>query len=129
MAEVETLAGGKAIMLPNRSTGDWILHMSMGDFGYDKGARYRLRVRLRADRREGAPDGELFRASVAGMERQFSVSGSEGRDYAWYEVGEWTPALGQIVYIAPGGFDHSKHLASPVGERLWIDQLEVEKIR
>ena len=123
-------SGGRAIRLPNGYAGNWILYMPMGTFGYDAGERYRLRLRVRVDRKDGSPLGPMFEAGIerAGVKARFDTA-ADSEDYRWYDIGEWTPAKGQQIYVAPGTFDKSKSAANPAFEALWIDQVEFEKVR
>ncbi len=121
-------SGGRAIRLTNAFSGNWILYMPMGTFGYDEGDRYRLRVRARVDRRPGASVGEMLEVGISGAEvKRHFLTAADSDDYRWYEVGEWTPRKSQLIYMAPGTFDRHKTPANPAFESLWIDQVEFRR--
>lgn len=121
-------SGGKAYRMPNLYSEDWIAYMPMSNFGYDKGAKYRIRVRVRAERKSGAPDGNLVKVGVEdNVSVTRKVSEADGR-YVWLDFVEWAPSMKQTLYLAPGKFDKKKFAANPAYEFLWFDQVEISKI-
>lgn len=50
-------------------------------------------------------------------------SGSAG-DYVWHDLGSWTPADGQVIWIGPGRFQEP---AGSAVQAVWIDCLEIKR--
>lgn len=120
--------GGVAVNLYNNSCG-WHTTWSLGIIDFDPSCRYRLRVKARASLTGVA--GEVFSIGVydsIGKRSQVSrsIKNTEiGADYAWFDVGEWTPGYSDLLWIMGGLFDKKKLLKSPVHEGVWIGGFEV----
>ncbi|MBQ6247892.1 MAG: DUF4838 domain-containing protein, partial [Kiritimatiellae bacterium] len=110
-------ADGKAIMIFGNHS-EWSVYFQMRFAAFKPNAKYRLRVRLRA---ETIGDGEAFSAGVhrggpCVAKRTSEVSG----DYAWYDVAVWKPDAGQCLWIAPGRFKNGKSAI----KALYIDKID-----
>ena len=121
-------SGGKAYRMPNNFSGDWIISMPMSVFGYDPGARYRYRLRVRVERKPGAPDGNLITSGPGAGDAVTRLASEASDRYAWLEFATFTPNPKQTLFIAPGRFDKKKTYSNPAYESLWIDQIEIEKV-
>ena len=114
-------ADGKAIMLYGNHY-EWSVFFQMRFAAFKPDAKYRLRVRLRA---ETVGDGEAFWAGIErggpGVAKKTSeVSG----DYAWYDVAVWKPNAGQYFWIGPGRFKNGKSAIKD----LYIDKIAFERV-
>ena len=113
-------ADGKAIMLYGNHY-EWSVFFQMRFAAFKPDAKYRLRVRLRA---ETVGDGEAFWAGIErggpGVAKKTSeVSG----DYAWYDVAVWKPNAGQYFWIGPGRFKNGKSAIKD----LYIDKIAFDE--
>ena len=117
-------SGGKALWL-NNDNYQWYTQYHLDDVAFAPGEEYVLSVRLRA-KPTGEP-GEVVRIGVhdSGNAKGGGVRSFRAKDikegYADYEVLTWTPASGQMLYIAPGHFDVAKQAVSTAHEGIWID--------
>ena len=122
--------GGKAFRYSNEFSGDWVTYIPMECFGRDEGAKYRIRIRARIDPKEGGEPCEVFDTGTSAKSHLKSVMSSElGADYRWVDLFEWVPEPGKYVYIAFGRFDRTKHIENPAAKAMWIDQIEIEKVK
>ena len=124
--------GGKAVRLA--STGyDWLVRFPANAIAYDSDEEYRLRVRVKVDRKPGG-NGEAFWAGVYDGVRQMScgiVSKNVEdviEDYRWYDVmDQWKPRLGQYFWIGAGRFGGTG--GSPSHRGVYVDALELSRDR
>ena len=119
---------------------EWAATLPLEAVAFDPGVRYRLRLRVRVELEPGRA-GEAFWAgiydymgkqSVISMSRSVAEaagdaanagSGSAG-DYVWHDLGSWTPADGQVIWIGPGRFQEP---AGSAVQAVWIDCLEIKR--
>ena len=101
---------------------------------FDLGAKYRLRIRAKVQLKPNA-SGEAFSFGIWHPAEKKEVgkcsitaSAVQGKDYAWYDGFEFTPADGCLLWVAPGFFDLAKSKTSPVHDGIWIDCLSIERV-
>ena len=98
---------GRAVKLFNTHTSTCV-SFHMRNVMFDKGARYRLRARIRVEKAK-VGTGVAFRAYIRenGSNKilgEINPSVSEIKDgYVWYDVLTWTPKWNDFFYMAPGG--------------------------
>lgn len=120
--------GGEAVKLFNTES-NWYTTWKLAAIDFGSGRRYRLRVKARAALTGVA--GEAFSIGVHDAVRDRghvsrSVKSDEiGADYAWYDVGEWTPGANDLLWVMAGSFDKKKLRTSPVHDGIWIGGLEI----
>ena len=121
--------GGRAVFLANDNY-QWYTTFPLSQVAFEPGARYTLRVRLRADV-TGRP-GEVVLIGVhdySAKKGRGSLSLNAGKlkdGYAWYDVLTWEPdSRNQTVYIAPGRFDRKSSPTSPAHNGVWLDSFEI----
>jgi len=119
---------GKALKLFNTHF-EWCATFPMYKVGFEPGAKYKIRVRVRVDKlRDG---GEAFWAGVYDPVAKCGRGGIQPRtekvsaDYAWYDVCTWTPNEKEYFWIGPGRF--GKDGKSSINA-LWIDKLEISRV-
>lgn len=110
----------------------WAVTLPLERVAFDPAARYRLRLRARVEPVAGR-DGEAFWAgiydyaakkSVIFVSKSVAEAGGSGGEYVWHDLGEWTPAAGQGIWIGPGRFQEPGGSAV---KAVWIDCLEIER--
>ena len=121
--------GGRAIMAYSKFYG-WRVKYFFRDLAFDKGEKYRVRVRLRVEG-TGNP-GEAFSAGLydKNQKRQFLVSkrydvGETSDRYAWYDIGGITPTDTSMVWISTA----KPSDAPPATMSIVLDALEISRVR
>jgi len=123
-------ADGFAARLTNTHY-EWCLQWKFDPGWFEKGAKYRLELRARID--GTGKEGEAFWAGVYDTARRRGCCSTQREtsqmkpDYAWYEVGVWTPEPNQYVWVGPGRFDKKAGAASAIGA-LYVDSLRVTRM-
>ncbi len=92
---------------------------------YDPGARYAVRVRVRAELEQGAT-GEVFCATLGKMEK--AVTATEVRDgqWHWYDVGSAELSDALEFQFRPGRF--AKGGGRNTVRNLYVDQVEIARV-
>ncbi|MDD4622527.1 MAG: hypothetical protein PHG71_04750, partial [Kiritimatiellae bacterium] len=122
---------GSAMKLYN-SHYEWCTPLRFRHVAFDKGQKYRVRMRVRVEKTPGK-DGEAFWAGVYDADKKRPCGGIERKtsqvsdSYEWYDVAEWTPEPGHYFWIGPGRFDKKGGAESSV-QALYIDRLELTRI-
>lgn len=122
---------GSAMKLYN-SHYEWCTTLRFRHVAFDKGQKYRVRMRVRVEKTPGK-DGEAFWAGVYDADKKRPCGGIERKtsqvsdSYEWYDVAEWTPEPGHYFWIGPGRFDKKGGAESSV-QALYIDRLELTRI-
>ena len=122
--------GGKAVWLA--ATGfDWLVRFPANAIACDPGEEYRLRLRVKVDRKPGG-NGEAFWAGVYdGVRRRgcgtFSKKVEEvSQGYQWYEVMTgWRPQQGQYFWAGAGRFKGDGESSAHRG--VYVDALEISR--
>lgn len=131
----ENVAGaldGTAFRIVN-TVADWCPVFAAENVAYDEGVKYRVKVRLRLDRKPEMPDGTVFWAG-ANLRGERSLAArtlkaSElSSDWQWHDIGTLAFEPGVFVYIGPASFDKAKSATNPACDAVWIDQLVLERV-
>lgn len=98
---------GRAIKVVPPCDG-WIVRFPMKRAAFKPDTKYRVRVRLRAEIKDGKADGAVFRAGIepgqSGSLTRTTLKASNLSDgYAWYEVADWRPRGGDFLWMGPAG--------------------------
>lgn len=119
-------SGGKSMLVPLYRPADWMLHMTMRAFKGDRGTTYRLRLRVRAELKPGAPEVGVFSAGIHGAcSREFTTSQVSG-EYRWYDIGTFRDiGADRMMFIARGIYDAKKYGGNPASDNVWVDQIEI----
>ena len=123
---------GRAVRLDSRDNGGWHTTLPMADVAFDKGVKYRLRIRARAEK-TGA-GGKGFGSSVydgtkkKGLRHSYFNLDNMADGYAWYDILDWTPEKTQNVWIAPGQFDRKTHKRNMGHDGIFIDCIELVRL-
>ena len=133
-------AGNRSALKLFGSHFEWAATLPLEKVAFDPEVRYRLRLRLRVEPEPGRV-GEAFWAGIYDYTAKQSVisvsrsvaeatgstatagSGAAG-EYGWHDLGSWTPADGQVIWIGPGRFQEP---AGSAVKAVWIDCLEIER--
>ena len=97
---------GKALKLFNTHY-DWCVQFQLGKIVFAPGAKYKVQLRVRVDKRR---DGMAFSSGVySQVAKTVRASASfktsqTSEEYEWYDIPEWEPQNGEILWIAPGTF-------------------------
>lgn len=119
---------GKAMKLFNTHY-EWCTTFPMAKVAFERGARYRIRVRARVEK-TGA--GEAFWAGIydpvakKGRGEIHVTTDRASADYVWYDVCTWTPNDDEFFWIGPGRFDLKKGASAVAG--VWIDKIDLSKV-
>ncbi len=122
---------GSAMKLYN-SHYEWCTTLQFRNVAFDRGEKYRLRMRVRVEKKPGR-DGEAFWAGVYDADNKRSCGGIErktsqvGDGYEWYDVAEWIPDTAHLFWIGPGQFDKKGGAESSI-KALYIDKLELSRV-
>ena len=122
---------GSAMKLYN-SHYEWCTRLYFWDVAFDHGEKYRLRMRVRVEKKLDQEDGEAFWAGVYDVGNKRSCGNIErktsqmGDGYEWYDVAEWIPDTAHYFWIGPGRFDKKSGESSI--KALYIDKLELSRV-
>lgn len=115
---------------------EWAAALSLNLVAYDPDVKYKVRVRLRADLREGAlPDAEVFWSGVydpvrkADVGASLSVTAKEcGDDWKWFDVCTICLNDSAFLWVAPGRFKKGKYGENPAHRGVWVDCVEFRRV-
>jgi len=123
---------GSAMKLANTHY-EWCTTLRFSQVAFDPGARYRIRMRVRVEKKPGQT-GEAFWSGVYDAHNRRGCGGgctraveAVGEGYHWYDVAEWVPETDHYFWIGPGRFDKKAHAESPALAALYIDKLEISR--
>ena len=129
-------SGGKAVKIYPKAGGG-VAQYYLHDVHFDKGGKYRLRVRAKVQPKPGAKGG-AFRCGVWSNAASFSPNELYGTTvnadkasagYAWYDVGKpWRPDVGEKVHFGNAPWDPMKSNFNPNVEAVWLDCLEIIRV-
>ena len=130
IADDPAAGNGKAIRLGPTATQWGAVSYRVGEAVVDKGVRYRLRGRIRAEKEPDAKDGPAFRwcvfdyanRKVPVPEREIACSQIADDAYQWYDLGTWQPSAGDRLCFWTGKWNG----AAPY-KAVWIDKLILER--
>ncbi|NLG01454.1 MAG: hypothetical protein GX565_15075, partial [Lentisphaerae bacterium] len=112
---------------------EWCTTLRFSQVAFDPGARYRIRMRVRVEKKPGQT-GEAFWSGVYDAKNRRGCGGgctraveAVGEGYHWYDVAEWVPETDHYFWIGPGRFDKKAHAESPALAALYIDKLEISR--
>ena len=98
----------------------------------DPDASYKLRFRLRVERKPDAPKdvwafcGERIDLVSGGPQERKFTQGDTSEEYQWYELGRpWTPTPSQQVLFRLGGFGNKGYKTHPVVKFAYLDKIEI----
>ena len=114
---------------------EWSVGVDAARFLVDPGAKFRVRVRFRADKT--GKQGEIFRAGVYDpVAKKNVVSGFcirdtdvKGSGYAWYDLFSWEPKGSEFFWLSPGIFDRGKLKRNESFTALAVDRIELVRER
>ena len=120
---------GRAIMAYSKFYG-WRVKYFFRNLAFDKGVKYRVRVRLRAEK-TGNP-GEAFAAGLydknqkpQNLARKHFDVGETSDGYGWYTIGELTPTDTSMVWIATA----KPSVMPPATTAIVVDAMEISRGR
>lgn len=118
-----TAFSGKAYLSYNTQD-NLTLYVRFGNVAYDRGVKYSVRIRVRAELEPGAK-GEVFRATLGRMEKAVVAKDIADDRWHWYEIGvtELSDALTFNFY--PGRF--AKGGGRKTVRNLYVDQIEIAR--
>ena len=122
---------GRALKLFNTHH-QWTVQLPLSQFSFRRGRRYRFRALVRADLRAGF-SGNVFAAGVYDERNRKSagdriVKTADVRPgYAWYDIAEFEPKGGEMLWMAPGLYDPATG-ESVAFDAVYIDKLDVEEV-
>ena len=124
---------GQAIKIFNTSY-QWALQSETETVGFEPGERFRVRVRVRVDKKPGAkPEAVAFTCGVGNksdgrdpskMQRSFRVK-ELGDGYQWCDFGEFAKRPGQYLWMAMGHFDAGQGAEHPDVAAVYVDSVEI----
>ena len=109
----------------------WCTRLYFSDVAFDRGEKYRLRMRARVEKKPGH-EGEAFWAGVYDAANKRSCGNIEPQasqtdeGYAWYDVAEWIPDAPHFFWAGPGRFDEKSGESSI--NAVYIDKLELSRV-
>ncbi len=108
---------------------EWCATMHIDQTDYNPGERYKLRMRVRVEAKEGVSGIALW-AGIYDWENKKShgnitkkTDSFKNSDYVWLDVAEWIPTDTHYFWIGPGRFDEKKETSAI--EALYIDRVEM----
>ena len=108
------------------------LKLRLDDVHCDPDAKYRLRFRVRVERKPDAPKdiwafcGERIDLVSGGPQERKFTQGDMSEEYQWYELGRpWTPMPSQQVIFRLGGFGNKGYKTHPVVKFAYLDKIEI----
>ena len=112
---------------------EWSTRVDAARFVVDPGAKYRVRVRFRADKT--GKSGEVFRAGIydpvakRNVVRDFCIRDTDvkGSGYAWYDLFSWEPKSPEFFWLSPGVYDHKKLSRNEAFTALADDRIELTR--
>ena len=119
---------GSALML-NPSHYGWTARLDTKRIAYDPGAKYRVRVHVKVDKKPGGK-GEAFWTGVWDNVRRkncgsISVKAQNVKDgWQWYDVLTWKPEEGQYFWLGPGRFTGTE---SSAHSGVFVDAIEISR--
>ncbi len=116
-------ADGKAIKLFNTHF-EWCMQRSLNRIGYEPGARYRVRARIRVEKQGRGPAFSAGIYDAAQRHNALSIAPSTDQtsaDYAWYDIGTTPLNDNEYLWIAPGRFDDQNKTAI---KAVYIDKVD-----
>ena len=127
---------GSAIEITNVHYG-WCVTFFLDQVAFKPGRKYRLAARLRvAKAADAVPNDQAFSLGVYDNELKKGRIGTSRRigqvktdDYAWYDLGEWTPgetADMQYFWAATGHFDKTKRACSAA--TVYLDAIRFSEV-
>jgi hypothetical protein len=130
----DPLAEDGSAMKLNNTHYEWCTTLRFSQVAFDPGARYRIRMRVRVEKKPGQT-GEAFWSGVYDAKNRRSCGDcaraveAVGEGYHWYNVTEWVPEADHYFWIGPGRFDKKVHAESPAYAAVYIDKLEISRIK
>ena len=128
----EKATNGKAVKMRNTDSGGWYTHLPLSDVLFDEGIKYKLRIRVRANK-IGSAQGKGFGAGVydpvnkKGIKYTYYDLKDLSEDYQWFEILDWVPERTQYIWIAPGHFDKKKYTCHPGHDGVYVDSVEISR--
>ena len=97
---------------------EWSCWIPLDNIAVDEWKKFRVRIRVRVQLREGAdPEKDAFAAGIYDSEARHPVDGGkrwkvkdiDDNEYHWYDFAVWPGKMGgqQNVWVQPGGFDRT----------------------
>ena len=119
---------GRALWFSNSRYG-WYGYFWVDQIDYKPGSTLHLRVRAKVKKNPKYPTGEAFWTGVYSGKKKKDctatlaprVENVKGGVYEWYDIGDWKPEEGEMIWSGPGRFTdgHSCH------DGIWIDKYEI----
>ena len=125
---------GKAIECFGGKHGWCVNIFGFGNSVVKPGAKYRVRVRVRAETVPGAK-GNVFWSGIYGwppdsrarIQRTVEVDEMKGAGYEWYDLGVWKPVKGDYFWFGAGLFDRKKGEVSSV-KAVFLDKFDLTEV-
>lgn len=117
---------------------EWSCNIPLDNLAVDEWKKFRVRIRVRVQLREGADLAkDAFAAGIYDSEARRPVDGGKrwkigdiaDNEYHWYDFAVWPGKMGgqQFVWVQPGGFDRTNK-ENPGIEGIYVDCMELEEI-
>lgn len=123
---------GKALKFRN-TRWNWNARLDLPGNVFDKGERYRLRVRIKVEKTPGGTGNVLaagfFNPNTRKEHSARSLAVSEVADgrWQWVDLGLFTPQESQYLWIMAGQFDRKKYDRNPAAEAVYLDRVELSR--